>query len=74
MADIDEPNLLGEHPLLTWRRARSWTLQGMAKRAETTSATISRIEHRKLMPSYPLARRLAAITGITVETFLERLS
>lgn len=67
-------HIKSDHPLALWRREHGVTLAGMAERAGSTAATISRIEHDKTTPSYRLARRLGMVTGLSAETFLDRIN
>lgn len=51
-----------EHPLRGYRRAHNLTLEALAARAETTAATLSRVEKGLLRPSFGLLRRLVEAT------------
>jgi len=51
-----------EHPLRTYRRKHGLSQDALAQCAETTKATISRIEAGNLDPTFDLMRRLFAAT------------
>lgn len=57
------------HPLREYREARGLSLKTVADGAETTVATVSRIERRSRSPSFALARRLSRFTGLSIEVF-----
>jgi len=57
------------HPVRRWRQSQTpiVTLDDLAARAKTTSATISRIETGIHEPRPKLARRLAQICGLSLD-------
>lgn len=60
------------HRLRAYRKANGLTLGALAGQVESTAATISRIETRKLLPSMTLTARLVAATGLPADAFLPR--
>lgn len=61
-----------DHPLRKARLKRGLTLEALATEAETTKATLSRIENGQRVPSLALAARLvAALDGaVRADDFL----
>lgn len=55
-----------EHPLRAYRHRNNLTLEQLAGRAETTKATISRIENGTIDPTFALTRRLIVATKFEV--------
>ena len=60
-----------QHPLAVWRRQQRLTCTALASLAETTEASISRIERGRQRPSWRLIRRLRAISQLEVADFYE---
>ena len=56
--------------LSEWRAKEGQTLAQVAKAADTSDATISRIENGKQRPTPDLARRLEVATGIPATSFV----
>lgn len=54
---------MNEHPLRIYRRDHGITLSALAIAADTTAATVSRIEKGEFKPSFDLLRRLVHATG-----------
>lgn len=52
------------HPLRTWRKANSITLQVLAERLDVTVSHLSEIENWKNDPSLDLVRRIHRQTGL----------
>ena len=61
-----------EHPLRTYRRANGLTIDAFAAKAETSRATLSRIENWKQEPSLALIRKLikAADNALDANDFM----
>jgi transcriptional regulator with XRE-family HTH domain len=51
-----------EHPLKTYRLARDLSMDEMARRAQTTKSTLSRIEAGLIRPTHDLMLRLTKAT------------
>ena len=62
-AAVQEPELGADHPLRAYRRKHGLTQDQIAKRADTTKATVSRIEAGTFDPTFDLMRRLIAATN-----------
>ena len=60
-----------QHPLAVWRRQQQLSCTALASLAETTEASISRIERGRQRPSWQLLRRLRATTQLEVADFYE---
>ena len=56
-----------QHPLYAWRRVNDMTLRELAESAKTTVGHLSNIERCTRDPSIDLARKLAEITGLSLE-------
>ena len=67
----DDPDA---HPLKRWRNASGITLVDLAKRVDTTHASLSRIENGEQTPSGPLVRKLIAETGLPARVLLPDLA
>lgn len=57
----------GNHPLRRYRMAHGITLERMAKRLDSTAATVSRIEARGLQATHKLLIKIAHETGISID-------
>jgi transcriptional regulator with XRE-family HTH domain len=62
------------HPLRAHREANQLSLKDVAVTADTTVATVCRIERGTRSPSFALADRLSRATGLPLEDFLPRAS
>jgi transcriptional regulator with XRE-family HTH domain len=60
-----------QHPLAVWRRQQQLTCSALASLAETTEASISRIERRRQWPRAQLLRRLREISQLEIADFYE---
>lgn len=62
-----------DHPLRIYRRQRGLTLDAFAAAAETTGATLSRVEKGLLKPGFGLLGRLVAATAgvVTADAILK---
>jgi transcriptional regulator with XRE-family HTH domain len=58
------------HPLRDFRFRHGVTLEELAERCRTTSASISRIERRRQSPSMAMLRRLTKATGLSADDFI----
>lgn len=60
------------HPLTTYRASKGITLRQLAAAAGTTSATLCRIERRRLRPSLALIERITRATNgeVTANDFV----
>lgn len=63
---------LPDHPLRAWRKLLDLNQDEAAARIGTTKPTISRIETGKRNPSFALASRISARTGIPIDKFATR--
>lgn len=58
-----------EHRLTAYRREHGLTLECLAQKADTSKATLSRIENGGSDPSVALIRRLMKVTGLPWDAF-----
>jgi DNA-binding XRE family transcriptional regulator len=58
------------HPLRTWRRTHGLTLADLAAEVDVSTHCIALIETWQRFPSWPLAARIKALTGLSMDEFL----
>lgn len=60
-----------KNKLKVLRAERSWSQEELAQRLDVSRQTVNAIERGKYDPSLPLAFKIAAVFGMTIEAIFE---